>query len=162
MNIRFSFLSLLELTHIFSWCDSKLPFKYPKQVIIVSKSTYFIDFRHRISLFQKPFAQNGEAITSVKIKDQSVVSSGIYERYFKVGDKIYHHILDPKTGYPYKNNLLGVSIVCDSSTEADALSTTCFAMGLDDGLKYIEGIKGAEALFITDDYEIHYSSGFPK
>ena len=111
---------------------------------------------------QKPFAQNGEAITSVKIKDQSVVSSGIYERYFKVGDKIYHHILDPKTGYPYKNNLLGVSIVCDSSTEADALSTTCFAMGLDDGLKYIEGIKGAEALFITDDYEIHYSSGFPK
>ncbi|MFQ9345481.1 MAG: FAD:protein FMN transferase [Coprococcus sp.] len=60
----------------------------------------------------------------------------------KVGDKIYHHILDPKTGYPYKNNLLGVSIVCDSSTEADALSTTCFAMGLDDGLKYIEGIKG--------------------
>ena len=111
---------------------------------------------------QKPFAQNGEAITSVKIKDQSVVSSGIYERYFKVGDKIYHHILDPKTGYPYKNNLLGVSIVCDSSTEADALSTTCFVMGLDDGLKYIEGIKGAEALFITDDYEIHYSSGFPK
>ena len=87
---------------------------------------------------QKPFAQNGEAITSVKIKDQSVVSSGIYERYFRV------------------------SIVCDSSTEADALSTTCFAMGLDDGLKYIEGIKGAEALFITDDYEIHYSSGFPK
>lgn len=111
---------------------------------------------------QKPFAQNGEAITSVKIKDQSVVSSGIYERYFKVGDKIYHHILDPKTGYPYENNLLGVSIVCDSSTEADALSTTCFAMGLDDGLKYIEGIKGTEALFITDDYEIHYSSGFPK
>ena len=134
----------------------------PEQVIIVSESAYFIDFRHRISLFQKPFAQNGEAITSVKIKDQSVVSSGIYERYFKVGDKIYHHILDPKTGYPYKNNLLGVSIVCDSSTEADALSTTCFAMGLDDGLKYIEGIKGAEALFITDDYEIHYSSGFPK
>ena len=57
MNIRFSFLSLLELTHIFPWCDSKLPFKHPKQVIIVSKSTYFIDFRHRISLFQKPFAQ---------------------------------------------------------------------------------------------------------
>ena len=111
---------------------------------------------------QKPFAQNGEAITSVKIKDQSVVSSGIYERYFKVDDKIYHHILDPKTGYPYENDLLGVSIVCDSSTEADALSTTCFAMGLDDGLKYIEGIKGAEALFITDDYEIHYSSGFQK
>lgn len=111
---------------------------------------------------QKPFAQNGEAITSVKIKDQSVVSSGIYERYFKVSDKIYHHILDPKTGYPYENDLLGVSIVCDSSTEADALSTTCFAMGLDDGLKYIEGIKGAEALFITDDYKIHYSSGFPK
>ena len=111
---------------------------------------------------QKPFADRSETIAVMDIKDKSVVSSGIYERYFKVSDKIYHHILDPKTGYPYENDLLGVSIVCDSSTEADALSTTCFAMGLDDGLKYIEGIKGAEALFITDDYEIHYSSGFPK
>lgn len=111
---------------------------------------------------QKPFAQNGEALTSVKIKNKSVVSSGIYERYFEVDDKIYHHILNPQTGYPYENNLLGVSIVCDSSTEADALSTTCFAMGLEDGMKYIESIDSAEALFITDDYKIHYSSGFPK
>ncbi len=111
---------------------------------------------------QKPFAQNGEAITAVKIKNESVVSSGVYERYFKVNDKIYHHILDPQTGYPYENNLLGVSIVCDSSTEADALSTTCFAMGLDDGMNYIESIDSAEALFITDDYKIHYSSGFPQ
>ena len=111
---------------------------------------------------QKPFAQNGEAITAVKIKNESVVSSGVYERYFKINDKIYHHILDPQTGYPYENNLLGVSIVCDSSTEADALSTTCFAMGLDDGMNYIESIDSAEALFITDDYKIHYSSGFPQ
>ena len=111
---------------------------------------------------QKPFAQNGEPITAVKIKNESVVSSGIYERYFKVDDKIYHHILDPQTGYPYENNLLGVSIVCDSSTEADALSTTCFAMGLEDGMNYIESIDSAEALFITNDYKLHYSSGFPQ
>ena len=155
MNIRFSFLSLLELTHIFPWCDSKLPFKCPKQVIIVSKSTYFIDFRHRISLFQKPFAQNGEAITSVKIKDQSVVSSGIYERYFEKDGKIYHHILNPFTGYPYETHLQQVTIISDASVDGDALSTTCFALGLEEGSKLIKSLDEIEAIFVTDDGNIH-------
>ena len=111
---------------------------------------------------QKPFDELGSPITSVKTKDQSIVSSGIYQRYFKVNGTIYHHILNPDTGYPYANNLLGVTIVCDSSAEADALSTTCFAMGLSDGMEYINRLDSANAVFITDDYKLHYSSGFKK
>lgn len=111
---------------------------------------------------QKPFDQTGVPITSVQLKDGSLVSSGIYQRYFKVDDVLYHHILDPETGYPYKNTLLGVTIICNSSAEADALSTTCFALGLEDGLHFIDTIPSAEAVFITNDYKLHYSCGFPK
>ena len=106
---------------------------------------------------QKPFDETGEAITSVKLKDQTVVTSGIYERYFKKGGKLYHHILDPHTGYPCDNNLYSVSIIADSSTEADALSTTCFLLGYEKGMQLINETDGVEAIFITNDEKIHRS-----
>ncbi|MDD3360980.1 MAG: FAD:protein FMN transferase [Hespellia sp.] len=103
---------------------------------------------------QKPFDES-TAITSVDVKDKSVVSSGVYERYFKVDNKLYHHILNPFTGFPYDNNLLGVTIISDQSVDGDALSTTCFALGLDEGTKLIDSLDNIEAVFITDDYELH-------
>lgn len=106
---------------------------------------------------QKPFDESGEAITSVQLKDQTVVTSGIYERYFKKNGKLYHHILDPRTGYPCENNLYSVSIITDSSTKADALSTTCFLLGYEKGMELIKSMDGVEAIFITDDEKIHKS-----
>ena len=104
---------------------------------------------------QKPFDESGEAITSVQLKDQTVVTSGIYERYFKKNGKLYHHILDPQTGYPCENNLYSVSIITDSSTKADALSTTCFLLGYEKGMELIQSMDGVEAIFITDDEKVH-------
>ena len=104
---------------------------------------------------QKPFDEQGTAITAVKTNDSSVVSSGVYERYFKLEDTIYHHILDTETGYPYDNGLLSVTILSPESVDGDALSTSCFALGLEDGMKLIQSLEGVEALFITTDYEIH-------
>ena len=106
---------------------------------------------------QKPFDERNQTIASLSINDKSVVSSGIYERYFKIDDKIYHHILNPSTGYPYENDLLGVTIISDSSVDGDALSTTCFSLGLDKGLSLIDQIDDVEAVFITSDHELHYS-----
>ena len=111
---------------------------------------------------QKPFSATGESIGMIEVADKSVVSSGNYERYFKVDDKLYHHILNPKTGYPVENELYEVTIISDSSVDGDALSTTCFALGLEDGMKLIESLDGVEALFITNDYKIHTSSGIGK
>ena len=108
---------------------------------------------------QKPFDESGEAITSVQLKDQTVVTSGIYERYFKKNGKLYHHILDPRTGYPCENNLYSVSIITDSSTEADALSTTCFLLGYEKGMELIQSMDGVEAIFITDDGKVHRTDG---
>lgn len=107
---------------------------------------------------QKPFDENGTAITALEINEQSLVSSGNYQRYFEKDNKIYHHILDTSTGYPQNNNLYGVTILCNSSAEADALSTICFSLGLEDGLAFINQYEGADALFITDDMSIHYSN----
>ena len=109
---------------------------------------------------QKPFDETGEPITSVKISDKSVVTSGIYQRYFKADGKIYHHILDPNTGYPCENNLYSVTILTDSSLTADALSTPCFLLGYDRGMKLINQLDNVDAVFITNDNQIHYSKNF--
>lgn len=108
---------------------------------------------------QKPFADRNETEAVMDIIEKSVVSSGIYERCFKQDGKLYHHILNPQTGYPYDNSLISVTIISDQSVDGDALSTTCFALGLEDGLKFAEK-KGVQAVFITEDYELHYTDGF--
>ena len=104
---------------------------------------------------QKPFDTQGTAITSVKTNDSSVVSSGVYERYFELNDRIYHHILNTEDGYPYDNGLLSVTILSPRSVDGDALSTSCLALGLEDGMKLIELLDGIDAIFITEDYEIY-------
>ena len=111
---------------------------------------------------QKPFADRNETEAIMDITNKSVVSSGVYERCFQYNGKSYHHILNPKTGYPYQNGLISVTIICDQSVMGDALSTSCFALGLEEGLSYAESLDNVQAVFITDDYEMHYTKGFQK
>lgn len=108
----------------------------------------------RIGL-QKPFEPDGTPIVVLEVNDQSVVTSGNYERYFEKDGTIYHHILDPDTGYPIQNDLYQVSIISDRSVDGDALSTTCYALGLEKGMELIQSLDGVEAVFVTSDYEIH-------
>ncbi|MCM1175652.1 MAG: FAD:protein FMN transferase [Blautia sp.] len=108
---------------------------------------------------QTPFAAQGTPAAVLSVSDRSAVSSGVYERYFYQDDTLYHHILDVSDGYPVRNTLLGVTILSDSSTMGDALSTTCFVLGPDEGMRLIESLENVEAVFITDDYTLHYSSG---
>lgn len=109
---------------------------------------------------QKPYADRNETVAVMEISDLSVVSSGVYERFFTIDGVSYHHILNPKTGYPYDSDLISVTIVSEKSVDGDGLSTTCFALDLEEGLKLIESLPGTYAAFITSDYEIHYSKGF--
>ena len=104
---------------------------------------------------QKPFDKQGSAITSVKTNNSSVVSSGVYERYFEIDNNIYHHILNTETGVPYDNGLLSVTILSPKSVDGDALSTACFALGLEEGMKLINSLEDTDAIFITDDYKLY-------
>ncbi len=89
----------------------------------------------------------------------SAVTSGTYERKFEQDGVLYHHILDPETGYPCDTDVSGVTIIGSNPTDCDALSTICLLLGKDKGMALIESLGDAEAVFITNDGEIHCSSG---
>lgn len=79
---------------------------------------------------QKPFAQRGETIKSIKLSNQSAVTSGAYERCFENKGNIYHHILNPKTGYPAESDFKSVTVISTDSELCDALSTALFVAGM--------------------------------
>lgn len=110
---------------------------------------------------QEPFAPEGTTLDTVEIRDTSVVTSGIYERCFNENGKLYHHVLDTSTGYPVDNELAGVTIICESSTKADALSTACLCLGLEEGRRYLDAEKDVAYLLITKDGTQYRSENFP-
>jgi len=107
---------------------------------------------------QKPFSDQNDVIAYVESDEVSVVTSGVYERYFYVDDTLYHHILNLATGYPANNGLSSVTIISRNSVDGDGLSTTCFLLGLEKGMELIENTPEIEAVFITEDNEIHTTS----
>ena len=123
-----------------------------------ASSAAFSDFAVGI---QEPFGATGDFTAVVEAQDKSIVSSGTYERYFKSDGKLYHHLLDPQTGYPVHNGLSGVTIVSDRSVDGDALSTTCFVLGEKKGMQLINTLPDTEVMFIHTDGSLSYSKNFP-
>ncbi|WP_297634393.1 FAD:protein FMN transferase [uncultured Clostridium sp.] len=108
---------------------------------------------------QNPFSERGDVVGSVYVENKSVVTTGIYERFIEEEGKKYHHILDPKKGYPYESNIAGVSIISDKSIDGDALSTLIFTLGIDEGLKFINELNGVESVFVDNNKNIYLSDG---
>ena len=88
-----------------------------------------------------------------------MVASGVYERHFFENGINYHHILNPKTGYPYQNGITQVSIITALSTNADALSTTCFSLGEEKAVELINSITNTYAVFVMENGDIKFSVG---
>ena len=108
---------------------------------------------------QNPLGERGSYIGVLLISEKSVVTSGVYERYFEYNGKKYHHILSTEDGYPVDNSLLSVTIVADRSIDADGLSTAVFALGFDRGMALLEKIPETEAIFIFDDRSVYATAG---
>lgn len=102
-----------------------------------------------------------EIIKRINLNAISVATSGDYENYFEKDGVRYHHILDPKTGYPSKG-LQGVTIIHKENAFADGLATAVFVMGKTKGLELIESLNDTEVMIINDEGKIFYSSGFEK
>ncbi len=111
---------------------------------------------------QTPDEARGSYLGVLKLNDNSVVTSGNYERFFEKNGKRYHHILSTKTGYPVDNELASVSIIASDSMVCDALSTLIFIKGVENGLAIIEAMPDAEAILITKDKKVYLSSGLSE
>lgn len=111
---------------------------------------------------QNPFEPRNKHIGILSVRDKTVVTSGVYERYFIESGKRYHHILDPFTGYPVESPLMSVSIIADKSIDADGLSTTVFALGLEKGTELIESLDGIEAIFVDKDKNVYITKSLKE
>lgn len=107
---------------------------------------------------KKPFAGPDELIGVINVRGKSVVTSGVYERYFELAGKRYHHILDPRSGYPLDNELLSVTVISADSIEGDIYTTLLYGMGVEKGLAYLAARPEIEAIFVTRDGQVISSS----
>ncbi len=103
-------------------------------------------------------SEGGEYILRLSMKNNSLVTSGSYFRYFEVGGKRYHHLIDPETGYP-ADLFSSVSILGPDSGVCDALSTALFVMTQAEGEALIASIEGYEAVWLAKNGEISKSAG---
>lgn len=116
---------------------------------------------------ERPYSDRTEIIGSVSVSDKTVVTSGIYERKFEKDGVLYHHILDPETGFPADTDLEAVTIVADRgySGFCDALSTACLMAGADGARTLVEKIqkkypdRHIEALFIDREDNVTETDG---
>jgi thiamine biosynthesis lipoprotein len=111
---------------------------------------------------QNPESARGEYLGIVTGGQMTVVTSGVYERFFFENGKRYHHILNTRTGFPVDNGLVSVSIVSQRSIDADALSTSLFILGIDKGMEFLRQFPETYAVFIDKDNEVYLSPGAGK
>ena len=106
---------------------------------------------------KKPFV-SGALIGAMTVENRSVVTSGTYERFFEQNGKRYHHILDPRTGYPLDNALDSVTIVSKESIDGDIWTTLMYGMGIEKGCAVLRSRPDIEAIFVTKTKEVVISS----
>jgi thiamine biosynthesis lipoprotein len=108
---------------------------------------------------QNPVAGRGAYVGIAEVKNKTLVTSGVYERFFESGGRRYHHILSTRSGYPVESGLLSVTVIGGSSMDADALSTSLFALGYEAGRALAESLENTEVVFIFADRSVRGTSG---
>jgi len=101
---------------------------------------------------------------TVALSDKALATSGDYRQFFEQDGRRYSHLIDPLTGYPLDNRVVGVSVVADNCTLADGLATAVMVMGVAKGLALIDRLEGVEGLIVEQcadgTLQDHYSKGF--
>ena len=102
----------------------------------------------------------------VKLKDQSMATSGNYRNFLEFNGKKYSHIIDPRNGKSIFSNISSVTVVEPNCLDADVLATALNVLSYDEGLKLIDSLDGYEALWLIDvgndkEFKVEYSSGMP-
>ncbi|MCC4763760.1 FAD:protein FMN transferase [Streptococcus agalactiae] len=108
---------------------------------------------------QHPKKKREQNIGAVKIKNQSVVTSGTYERRLIIDDKEYHHIFDRQTGYPIQTEMASISIVSKQSVDCEIWTTRLFGLSIKEALDILNAVSYIEGIIITKDDRIYLSDG---
>jgi thiamine biosynthesis lipoprotein len=108
---------------------------------------------------QNPLGSRGAYLGFVSGWDMTVVTSGVYVRYFLYDNVRYHHLFSPFDGYPARSGLLSVTVITTVSMDADALSTAAFVLGYEKGRALIDSLEGVEAVFVFEDMSVRITSG---
>ncbi len=109
---------------------------------------------------RSPFNPN-EVFATITVKDKSAVTSGAYQRYFEYEGNRYHHIIDPRTGYPSESGIASVTVISPSSMQADALSTSIFILGRE-SISLCNSFADTDALIIMENGEVITTKNFEK
>jgi len=107
---------------------------------------------------KKPFGEADELIGVIGVNNRSVVTSGVYERYFELDGICYHHILNPHSGYPLDTELMSVTVISDRSLDGDIYTTLLYGLGVEKGIACLADKPGIEAIFVTRDRQVICSS----
>ena len=116
------------------------------------------DLMWRIGI-QNPVESRGNHLFTIGIKNQSVVTSGIYERKHIENGKTYHHILNPETGYPVETNVAGLTIISTASVDGEIWTTRLFGKSVEDILDEVNSLPDIEAVVVTSEGKVYYTSG---
>ncbi len=115
----------------------------------------------RIGL-QNPAGQQGSYFATLVIREESVVSSGTYERNFTKDGSFYHHIIDPEKGRPLDNGIVASSVITQSGIDADALSTALMVMGPEEGIRLAQTLPGVECVLVDQDHRLFLTEGLQQ
>lgn len=111
---------------------------------------------------RNPLEETG-TLGTLCASDKAIVTSGGYERYFEEGNKRYHHILDPKTGYPADSDILSATVVCEKGSLADGYSTALFVMGREKAISFWREYGDRfEMILYTEDGMLYVTEGLEE
>lgn len=119
------------------------------------------DYNWRIGL-QNPNKERGSHLLLLAINDMSIVTSGVYERKSIIENKEYHHIIDPKTGYPVESTMKSISVISRKSVDCEIWTSKLFGKDINDVLKITENIPEIDIIIIGNDNNLYYSQGVER
>lgn len=111
---------------------------------------------------QDPNKIRGNHLCYIPINNQSIVTSGSYERKLIIDGKTYHHIFDRNTGYPIDSNMHSISIISDSSLDCEIWTTRLFGLSIEEALNQVNQTKNIEAVIVDENCNLHYSKNIAK
>lgn len=130
-------------------------------VVTMGPSSRHADKYWRIGI-QNPVEKRGQSQMVIKIRNQSVVTSGIYERQLTVNGQSFHHIFDSKTGYPIKTDIVSLTIISDLSVDGEIWTTRLYGHSKSAILKKLNALSGIEGIIIDNKGIVYYSEGIPQ